>query len=475
LRTSRFVIFVILIVVMLFFLYQLNDYRAYQNQIPRGISLAGIPVGGKWQDEALELLGEAFSEPVKLNYLNESLQLHPQDVGFQLKADEMLEEVNRLKTETDFWQGFSDFVLRKPGPSVDVPLQAQYSEDDLRKLLSEIAASHDQPLQDPQPVLENLSFSPGQEKRVLDVEASLPKVIAALTSAEKREVDLVVDTVEPPESDIKLLRTLLEKRLADFPGIGGIFIKNLKSGKTLAINADVAFAGMSILKVAIVEESYRYLDELPDAETTKLISETLTSAGNYTSNLLLSLIGDGDPYQGAKRLTESLHYLGLENTFMATPYDAGTPPPTIVTPANSRQDKDTQPDPYVQTTPKDAGRMMEMIYQCAQGGGSLIAAYPEDCTPEKCQEMLSIMETNHIGTLLETGLPEGTRFAHKHGWIDDTHGDVGVVFSGESDYVISVFLHRPVWLESDLSHSLMADISKATYNYFNLDIGVFGS
>ena len=470
-RTSRFVILVILIVVILAFLYQFNDYRAYQNQIPQGVSLAGIPVGGKWEKEALQLLGEAFSKPVKLNYLNESVQLHPQDVGFQLKADEMLEEVNRLKAETDFWQGFFDFVLRKPGPAVDVPLQAQYSEDDLRRLLSEVAASYDQPLQDPQPVLENLSFSPGQEKRQLDMEASLPKVIEALTSAEKREVDLVVDTLEPPKPDIELLGTLLEKRLADFPVIGGIFIEDLKSGETLAIDADVAFSGMSIIKIAIVEESYRYLDAPPDAETTRLISETLTSAGNYTSNLLLSLIGDGDPYRGAEKLTESLRYLGLENTFMATPYDAGTQPPRIVTPANSRQDKDTQPDPYVQTTPEDAGRMVEMIYQCAQGGGTLIAAYPEDCTPEKCQEMLSIMETNHIGTLLETGLPEGTRFAHKHGWIDDTHGDVGIVFSGHSDYVISVFLHRPGWLESDLSHSLMADISRATYNYFNFMAG----
>ncbi|GAI46339.1 unnamed protein product, partial [marine sediment metagenome] len=66
-------------------LYKLNDYRTYQNRTPQGVSLASISVGGKWEEEALGLLGEAFSEPVKLNYLNESLLLHPQDVGFQLK------------------------------------------------------------------------------------------------------------------------------------------------------------------------------------------------------------------------------------------------------------------------------------------------------------------------------------------------------------------------------------------------------
>ena len=120
-RTSRFTILVILIVVMLVFLYKLNDYRAYRNQIPQGVSLAGIPMGGKWEAEAMELLAEAVSEPVELNYLSESLLLHPQDVGFQFNADEMLEEVNKLKAETSFWPGFADYILSNEPPPADIP------------------------------------------------------------------------------------------------------------------------------------------------------------------------------------------------------------------------------------------------------------------------------------------------------------------------------------------------------------------
>ena len=48
--------------------------------------------------------------------------------------------------------------------------------------------------------------------------------------------------------------------------------------------------------------------------------------------------------------------LGMKNTFMAAPYDRKMAvPPRIVTEANQRTDLNTQPDPYMQTTPRDIG------------------------------------------------------------------------------------------------------------------------
>jgi len=192
LRTSRFAILVILIVVMLVFVYKLNDYRAYRNQIPQEVSLAGIPMGGKWEAEAMELLAEAVSQPVKLNYLNQSLLLHPQDVGFQLKANEMLEEVNKLKAETSFWQGFADYLLSADPQPVDIPLQASYDEQQLKDFLATIADEYDRPLQEPNANANTLTFVPGHPEQRLDIAASLPLVVGALNSATVREVDLVV-------------------------------------------------------------------------------------------------------------------------------------------------------------------------------------------------------------------------------------------------------------------------------------------
>jgi len=108
-----------------------------------------------------------------------------------------------------------------------------------------------------------------------------------------------------------------------------------------------------------------------------------------------------------------------------------------------------------------------MIYQCADGGGTLIAAYPDELTPDECQAMLDIMSQNHIGALIEAGVPEGTQVAHKHGWVGDSHGDAGIVFTPGGDYVLCVYLYHTDWLEWEVSSPLMARISEATYNYFN--------
>ena len=59
------------------------------------------------------------------------------------------------------------------------------------------------------------------------------------------------------------------------------------------------------------------------AEQSKLISETLVvQSGNFSANLLLDVIaGEDDAYRGADITTESMRDLGLQNTFIAVPYE----------------------------------------------------------------------------------------------------------------------------------------------------------
>jgi len=469
LRTSRFAILVILIVVVFVFFYKLNDYRAYRNQIPPGVSLAGIPMGGKWEVEAMELLAEAISQPVKLNYLNESLLLHPQDVGFQFKADEMLEEVNSSRAETSFWAGFADYLLNDEAPPADIPLPASYDEQQLKDFLTSIADEYDRPRQEPNANAATLAFVPGRPDQRLDIEVSLPLVVAALNSATDRQVDLVVNLgPSPREPGLWMMGQMIEGILADFPGFYSIYVKNLVTGEEFSDDADVAYAGMSILKIAIMMEAYKHLSGPPDADTTKILTETMTLSGNYTANLLLrDTIGGGDAYEGVRRLNETMKLIGLVNTFMATPYDEDVLPQHISTPANQRTDVSTNPDPFMQTTPQDMGRLLEMIYQCADEGGTLIAAYPDELTPDECQAMLDVMSQNHIGALIEAGVPEGTPVAHKHGWVGDSHGDAGIVFTPGGDYVLCIYLYHTDWLEWEVSSPLMARISEAVYHYFN--------
>jgi hypothetical protein len=84
-------------------------------------------------------------------------------------------------------------------------------------------------------------------------------------------------------------------------------------------------------------------------------------------------------------------------------------------------------------------------------------------------EILDYMQQNKIGSLLEEGVPTEVNIAHRHGWTGDTNVDAGIVFSPGGDYVLVEVLYKPEWLEWELSAPLMADVSRATYNYFNLD------
>jgi hypothetical protein len=146
-----------------------------------------------------------------------------------------------------------------------------------------------------------------------------------------------------------------------------------------------------------------------------------------------------------------------------------------VTPANSRTDLTTEPDPYMQTTPLDAGRLLEMVYYLSKGGGTLPAAYPGQLTAEEGQAMLDLMLQNHEAILLEGGLPPEARLAHKHGYVADTHADAAIVLTPDGDgddvdaLVLAVFIYYEQGWLGQHSLPLFADIARASYNYYHVD------
>ncbi len=450
-----------------------GHYVTYRQRFPRPVQVGDLVLPGGDGEATREQLREAFTQSVTLRYLDQEAELDPNEVGFRLHAEQMLHEgLNQPSAQL----GAVDFLAVTLGGTdrpLLLPVIADYDPQALWQELQAVATQWDQPAQPPRLVKAKLRFVLGEPARALDIQASLPRVVGALLSPSERQVDLVVvnEGEVPSRHDMDLLRAAIGQLSVGFPGVTGVFVQDLATGEELAINGEIAFSGMSLMKVAIMEESFRQIDASPTREETKLLTETITVRGNYASNLLLAEVGEGDPYLGARRLTESMRQTGLVNTFMAAPYDSSTgrPRPRIVTPANSRSDVDTDPDPYMQTTPQDMGLLLEMIYQCTTDGGTLIAAYPGQITAQECQAMVELMKANRIGSLIEEGLPENTPIAHKHGWIDDTHADAGIVFSPARDFVLVIFVHQRGWLQFDQSGPLIADIAHVVYNYFNMD------
>jgi len=470
-RKSGIIIWLVIIITIpaLFLTWQYVDYRSASRVLPAEMSMAGLLVEGMTPDHALNALEVAFATPVEVTYRGQPLSLSPDSVELRYNAEETRASLDEILAARSGFDGFIAHVLRRPPEPVDVPVAVAFSEERLAGFLARIAMQYDQSPQGPVPLPASLTFRPGEPGYELDVESSRARLAAALTSATERQVELVVRTDEAPPLEMDTLGQLLQSLLDDHASlIPGIFVKDLQTGDELEINADIAYAGLSVLKISILEETYRILDAPLDPEITEWLSNTLgVTSSNFQANLLLrDVIGEGDGYRGAENLTGSMNYLGLRNTFMVAPYDE-VGALTIVTPANSRTDITTEPDPYMQTTPLDIGLLLEMIHQCSHGGGALMTAYPGAFTADECSQMIEWLAQNRIDSLIEAGVSPETVVAHKHGFTGDTHADAALVLSPGGDFVLVVYLYRPQWLEWEESSSLIADIAAATYNYFN--------
>jgi hypothetical protein len=457
-------------VVALFLGWQYFAYLSTRRTLPAGMTIAGVSVEGMTREQALNTLEVAFATPVELVYQEQHLSLPPDNVELRYNTEETAANLDAALAAQGGLDGFVAYVLRQSPDPVDIPVVITYSPERLDGFLSRIAGQYDQPPQETVPLPDSLTFRRGQPGRELDVAASRPLLAAALVSPTDRQVELVVQTGETSPLGIEVLGQSLQSILDDHEGlIAGVFIKDLQTGQELGINADVAYSGLNILNIAILEETYRALDHDPDVEMTRLLSETIMLDGNTAANSLLrDVIGGGDGQMGVGTLNDSMLRLGLVNTFMAALYDdEESVPPTIVTPANSRTDVTTEPDPFMQTTPLDAGLLLEMIYQCSHGGGALMVVYPDSFTAGECAQMIEWMSMNRIDSLIEVGVPVGTGVAHEHGWTNDTQADAALVFGPGGDFVLVVFLYRPGWLEWEEGAPLIADIATLTFNYFN--------
>jgi beta-lactamase class A len=360
-----------------------------------------------------------------------------------------------------------------------VPLAATHNRESLRAVLEEIKSVVDLPSQPPQPVPGSMSFQYGTAGTETNIEASFADIEAALYRPNRREARLIVDPKDPERPNINLLARLLVNRLQVFEqdtgGMAAVFILDLETGEEVNINSDVPITAIDLMKIPIVLETYRQLNQLPTLSQRQLISDTLGfKAENTGANELLALLGgeEQNPYLGAEQVTSTMQRLGLVNTFIMAPYDAAmlSGKQTPETPANSVEGLRTAPSPIMQTTAEDIGTLLSMIYYCATGqGGALVAAVPADDWQRECLELLDYMEQNKIGTMIEEGVPTETVIAHRHGWTSDTHVDAGLIFSPGGDYVIVEVMYRPEWLEWEMSAPLVADISRAAYNYFNFD------
>jgi uncharacterized protein YraI/beta-lactamase class A len=257
--------------------------------------------------------------------------------------------------------------------------------------------------------------------------------------------------------------------------LGALFLLDLQTGEAITFDRDIAFSGMSLNKIAVMTALYRELNSPPDSGEALSLANSMVCSENTATNQVLSIIGGGDPYRGSLAVNSMMGELGLGQTYIAAPFapDPRITPQPVSVPVTSADQQRADPDPFNQMTVDQLGWLLGSIYQCATNeSGPLMSTFPGAYEARECQQMLYLMSKNRINALIEVGVPPDTRVAHKHGWIPDTHGDAGIVFTPGGNYVLVIVLHNPTWLDFSESFPLIAEISRAVYNYYNPDAPV---
>ena len=274
------------------------------------------------------------------------------------------------------------------------------------------------------------------------------------------------DPIEAFSQTDKKLQSLLEERIHGFNGNIGIYVKNLKTGKTTSINGDTIFPTASIVKVPILvgvmdkiqrgELDYNqeliYKDSLlyegvdilgsfrSDEKIVlkKIIMLMLTTSDNTASLWLQSLAGTGT------RINALLDSAGLK-----------------ITRINSRtpgRESNRSIYGWGQTTPKEMGILLEMIYK------------DQIISVEACERMQRCLGRNFWDeNEAISQVPPYIEVFSKNGCVDSVRSEVLLVNAPHNPYIFCIFTKNNKdtrWTHDNEAWALARKISKELWDYF---------
>jgi beta-lactamase class A len=264
----------------------------------------------------------------------------------------------------------------------------------------------------------------------------------------------------------KRLKSKIEESVTGFMGDIGIYIKNLRNGKTVTINADSIFPTASIVKVPILvgvmdkihKGELRYDQEIVYKDSLlyegvdilgsfktgekialkKVIMLMMTTSDNTASLWLQSLAGTGT------RINEIVDSIGLKNTRV----NARTP---------GRENNRTLYG-WGQTTPYEMGTLLEMIYR------------NQLFSPAACERMMRCLGRNFWDdNEAISQIPPYIEVFSKNGCVDAVRSEVLLVNAPNNPYIFCLFTKNnkdTSWKPNNEAWSLARKISKQLWDYF---------
>ena len=262
------------------------------------------------------------------------------------------------------------------------------------------------------------------------------------------------------------LQNKLEEAIKGFNGDIGIYVKNLRTGKTVLINADTVFPTASIVKVPILlgimdkiqkgelayDSTLVYKDSLlyegedilgsfkndEKILLKKVMMLMLTTSDNTASLWLQSLAGKGT------RINEILDSLGLTYTRV----NSRTP---------GRENNRTQYG-WGQTTPKEMGIIFEKIYR------------NEIFSAAACDRMMRSLGRNYwdLNEAISQ-IPPYIEVFSKNGCVNAVRSEVLLVNAPHNPYIICIFTKNnkdTQWTHDNEAWTMARKISLMLWRYF---------
>ncbi|MDM8203345.1 serine hydrolase [Faecalicoccus acidiformans] len=236
---------------------------------------------------------------------------------------------------------------------------------------------------------------------------------------------------------IQISSTELEKQIeaiqSNYSGLAEVYFKDLNSGTTIQ-TGNVSMYPCSIIKIFVMATVYSQIQEgnLEKSDCETYLENMIIDSDNTSYNVLVSMLGNGDPHVGTTVVNQYCASLGLEDTAI---YHGLVPGEGYFEGAHENT-----------TTPADVASLLEMIYN------------EEIISTKACQEMTKILKQCADDSGIVASLPEEIECAHKSGWAQANYLDGGIVYAPFGDYLLVTF--------SDSSYqSFCQEISDCVYQY----------
>jgi beta-lactamase class A len=289
---------------------------------------------------------------------------------------------------------------------------------------------------------------------------------------------VLVQPVDGPATAKPTLESVLAPIVKANKAKIAIAVKHLETGEQYTLNADEPMPTASLIKTAIMVETYWQAEE-KKVELTKTLTlqkeDKVPGAGILTDHFsdgatfslrdavrLMIVYSDNTGTNmvldqvGIKNVNQRMEKLGFPHTKInAKVYRGST---TSVDPARTKQYG------LGSTTANESVKLFEMIH-----AGKVVS-------PAACETMLGHLKANDDKEMLVRFLPEGTVVAHKTGAVSTARTEAGIIYLPDAKdkklkhpVAVCVLLNEiddKRWVIDNAAQLTIANVGKAVYGYF---------